>query len=89
MKMKSIEDFVVFALLRMRCTTDTGRRIPLKQSHLLIDVNEYRSWEGYKLDEISMEQLARVLSKMKSEGKINRINWATPSSKNIWELVKT
>jgi len=38
------------------------------------------------MDEINMDQLARALSKMKSKGVVNRINWATPYSKNIWEL---
>jgi len=68
----------------MRCTTDRNRLIPLKQSHLLIDVNQYRKLNH--MDEINMDQLARALSKMKSKGVVNRINWATPYSKNIWEL---
>jgi hypothetical protein len=68
----SIEFCIVFALKSMRCTTDRGRLIPLKQSHLLIDVNECRKKNG--MEEINMDQLARALSNMKSKGIISRIN---------------
>lgn len=71
----SIEYCVVWAFNRTNCTTEPNRIIPLQQGHLLLDINEWR--EVFGQPEISMEQLARCLTRMKSEGKIRRISWST------------
>lgn len=62
-----------------------GKYIPWQQGALLNEINNYS--KNYKtFDSITNEQLARVLCKMKSENKITRLKWATPSTKNIWIL---
>jgi len=62
-----------------------GQYIPWQQSAILNEINDFSA--NYKTHEtISNEQLARVLSKMKREGKIKRLVWFTPSSRNIWIL---
>jgi hypothetical protein len=55
---------------------------PMMQRCLLVEINEQRNRIG--VGEISNEQLARCLTKLKAEGKIERLLWSTPSARNVW-----
>lgn len=78
----SVEWFIYNAFLtsRLKC----GAFIPWEQGALLYKINNKRNALGYP--RINNSQLAKVLSKMKSSGKIDRLRWFNPSSGNIWLL---
>lgn len=86
MKKYSIESWIECALSRIYYEDKDGKYtyLPLKQLYLLDEVNCWRKRGGQ--EPISMEQMARALVKMKSAGKVERLHWATPSTKNIWKL---
>lgn len=80
MKRHSIEWFILNAFATSSIGLD--QYIPWEQGALLHRINSFREKINYA--PLDNNSLGRQLSKLKSQGKVRRLRWFSPSTGNIW-----
>lgn len=62
--------------------TTSGAEVPIRQMHLWLHVNHWRSRDGRP--PIKRLRFSRILYAMQAKGIIKRTYWATPCDDNMW-----